>query len=89
MHGFWFRSSLKKVIPANDRLETRSRSIQHGKSTRSAPEVFPRGFATRVFGLRQKTGRRAAENVHVARDQKSSGTQGMSTITSDHNGSNT
>ena len=40
MHGFWFRSSLKKVIPANDRLETRSRSIQHGKSTRSAPEVF-------------------------------------------------
>ena len=27
-----------------DRLETRSRSIQHGKSRRSAPEIFPRGF---------------------------------------------
>ena len=40
MRGFWFRSSLKKVIPAIDRLKTRSRSIQHGKSTRSAPEVF-------------------------------------------------
>ena len=40
MRGFWFRSSLKKVIPVIDRLETRSRSIQHGKSTRSALEVF-------------------------------------------------
>ena len=40
MRGFWFRSSLKKMIPAIYRLETRSRSIQHGKSTRSAPEVF-------------------------------------------------
>ena len=40
MRGFRFRSSLKKVIRVIDRLETRSRSIQHGKSTRSAPEVF-------------------------------------------------
>lgn len=31
-----------------DRLETRSRSIQHGKSRRSAPEVFSRGFTARA-----------------------------------------
>ena len=32
-------SGFGQVIRAIDRLETRSRSIQHGKSTRSAPEI--------------------------------------------------
>ena len=90
---FGFGQVLKKVIGAIDRLETRPRSIQHGqhgKSRRSAPEVFSRGFATRIFVLRQA--RRVGlpqRNLLVARNKKSSGTRGMSTITSVNNSSNT
>ena len=58
MRGFRFRSSLKKVIRAIDRLETRSRSIQHGKSTRSAPEIF---FSRLRHSYLRPSGRPAAD----------------------------
>ena len=90
MRGFWFRSSLKKVIPAIDRLETRSRSIQHGKSTRSAPEVFFSRLRHSYLRPSAEDGSACGRRISSSHaTKKSSGTQGKSTITSVHNGSNT
>ena len=52
-----------------DRLETRSRSIEHGKSRHSAPEVF--------FSQPQlKTSWPTAERAPRSTQEKTSGTQG-------------
>ena len=51
--------------------------VQHSKSRRYAPEVFSRGFAARVFGLRPKTSRPAADEAPRRTREKTSGTQGI------------
>ena len=42
-----------------------------------APEVFSRGFAARVFGLRRKTSRPTADEAPRRTREKTSGTQGI------------
>ena len=66
--------SARQATVSIDRLETKSMSIMHGKSRHSAPEVFSRGFATRVFGL--KTCWPAADKAPCRMLEKTSRAQG-------------
>ena len=60
-----------------DRLETRSRSIWHGKLRCAVPEEFSCGFPACVFSLQLKMCRPVADKAPRCTWEKTSGTHGI------------